>query len=83
MEEAIKSNQGNGLFSELKNALNTVIDNLESEQSKVNKAMFEALTQDQRNTFCQSLKNQNVKTSRIERITGKSQSTVNRHLNNK
>lgn len=83
MEDTLNTSTNSGLFSELKNTLNTVIDSLEFEQSKVNKAMFEALNQEQRNTFCQSLKSQNVKTSRIVKITGKSQSTINRHLNNK
>lgn len=83
MSNALETNNETSLFGELKNTLNTFIDKLESEQSKINKAMFEALTQEQRNTYCQSLKEQGVKSTRIEKITGKSQSTVNRHLNNK
>ena len=83
MSNALETNNETSLFGELKNTLNTFIDKLESEQSKINKAMFEALTQEQRNTYCQSLKEQGVKSTRIVKITGKSQSTVNRHLNNK
>lgn len=83
MSTTLETNNETSLFGELKNTLNTFIDKLESEQSKINKAIFEALTQEQRNTYCQSLKEQGVKSTRIEKITGKSQSTVNRHLNNK
>lgn len=83
MSNALETNDETSLFGELKHTLNTFIDKLESEQSKINKAIFEALTQEQRNTYCQSLKEQGVKSTRIEKITGKSQSTVNRHLNNK
>lgn len=83
MSNTLETNNESSLFGELKNTLNTFIDKLESEQSKINKAIFEALTQEQRNTYCQSLKEQGVKSTRIEKITGKSQSTVNRHLNNK
>ena len=72
-----------GLFNEVRAVLNTALDALESEQSKVNKALFEALTPEQRDTFCQTLASQNVKPKRIETITGKSQPTVNRHLNGK
>ncbi len=59
------------------------IELLESEQSKVNKGFFEALTPAQRDTFCQTLDQQGVKSKRIEKITGKSPSTINRHLNGK
>lgn len=72
-----------GLFQEVRAVLNTALDALESEQSKVNKALFEALTPQQRDTFCKTLAEQNVKPKRIETITGKSQPTVNRHLNGK
>lgn len=72
-----------GLFQEVRSILNTALDALESEQSKVNKALFEALTPQQRDTFCKTLAEQNVKPKRIETITGKSQPTVNRHLNSK
>ncbi|MBF1223565.1 MAG: hypothetical protein HXM21_10595, partial [Haemophilus influenzae] len=58
MSNALETNNETSLFGELKNTLNTFIDKLESEQSKINKAMFEALTQEQRNTYCQSLKEQ-------------------------
>jgi hypothetical protein len=56
---------------------------LESDQSKVNKAFFEALTMEQRDTFCQTLNDSGVKTARIQKLTGKSQPTINRHLNGK
>ena len=72
-----------GLFQEVRAVLNTALDALESEQSKVNKAFFEALTPPQRDTFCKTLAAQNVKPKRMETITGKSQPTVNRHVNGK
>jgi hypothetical protein len=71
----------NGLFGGVRMALNSFIDKMELEQSKINKAFFDSLSKEQRDLFCQSLKEQGVKPSRIEKITGKSQSTVNRHLN--
>jgi hypothetical protein len=73
----------NSPYGEIKEALNSLLDKLESEQSKVNKAFFEALTMEQRDKFCQSLENQDVKAARIVKLTGKSQPTVNRHLNGK
>ena len=76
-----------GLFDEFKKEMGSILDKgvaiLETEQSKVNKATFEALTMSQRDKYCQSLQSQGVKPSRIEKITGKSQPTINRHLNNK
>lgn len=76
-----------GLFDEIKQEMASFIDKgfavLETEQSKVNKALFDALTMEQRDTFCQSLQQQGVKPARMEKITGKSQPTVNRHLNGK
>ena len=76
-----------GLFDEIKQEMASFIDKgfavLETEQSKVNKAFFDALTMQQRDAFCQSSASQGVKPSRMERITGKSQPTVNRHLNGK
>ena len=84
--EATNSAAG-GLFDEIKQEMASFIDKgfavLETEQSKVNKAFFDALTMQQRDAFCQSLANQGVKPARMERITGKSQPTVNRHLNGK
>lgn len=81
MENVDLEENNNGLFSDLKRTINSCIDKIESEQSKINKAFFDSLSKEQRDLFCQSLKRQNVKPSRIEKITGKSQSTVNRHLN--
>lgn len=72
-----------GLFQDIRDVLNKTIDALETEQSKINKAFFDALSQEQRDKFCKSLAEQNVKTKRIEKITGKSQPTINRHLNSK
>ncbi|MFP3549143.1 hypothetical protein SB861_00345 [Paraburkholderia sp. SIMBA_049] len=76
-----------GLFDEFKKEMGAVLDKgfaiLETEQSKVNKAVFEALSMQQRDVYCQSLRDQGVKASRIEKITGKSHPTVNRHLNGK
>ncbi|MBS1190096.1 MAG: hypothetical protein H6R10_1888 [Rhodocyclaceae bacterium] len=76
-----------GLFDELRKEMTTFLDRgfslLETEQAKVNRAFFDALTMEQRDRFCQSLAEQGVKSVRIERITGKSQPTVNRHLNGK
>lgn len=78
---------GFGLYEEFRKELGTFLDKgiaaLETEQSKVNKAFFDALSMDQRDRFCQSLREQKLKTGRIEKITGKSQPTVNRHLNGK
>lgn len=72
-----------GLFQEVRTVLNTALDALESEQSKINKALFEALAPQQRDTFCKSLAEQNVKAKSIEKIVGKSSSAINRHLNGK
>lgn len=76
-----------GLFDEIKQEMASFIDKgfsvLETEQSKVNKAIFSALSMSQRDTFCQSLAEQGIKPARMERITGKSQPTVNRHVNGK
>lgn len=72
-----------GIYEDARNMMNKFIDSLESEQSKVNKAFFESLTMEQRDKFCQSLANQDIKTSKIEKITGRSQPTINRHLNGK
>ena len=76
-----------GLFDEIKHEMAAFIDKgfaaLETEQSKINKAFFEALSMEQRDKFCQSLAVQGVKANRMERITGKSQPTVNRHVNGK
>jgi hypothetical protein len=76
-----------GLFDEIKQEMASFIDKgfavLETEQSKINKAFFDALTMEQRDAFCKSLHNQDVKANRIEKITGKSQPTINRHMNGK
>jgi len=72
-----------GLFDELRYGVNSLIDKMESEQSKINKAMFEALDMDQRSVFLKSLKEQGVKAKRMEKITGKEQSTISRTLNRK
>lgn len=76
-----------GLFDEVRQEMASFIDKgfavLETEQSKVNRALFDAMTMQQRDTFCQSLADQGVKPNRMEKITGKSQPTVNRHLNGK
>lgn len=77
-----------------KSVLETLKDNIisvfdegisafESEQSKVNKAFFESLSMEQRDIFCQKLHDSGLKSSKIEKITGKSQPTINRHLNSK
>ncbi|EGU38795.1 hypothetical protein H1X87_16430 [Vibrio parahaemolyticus] len=72
-----------GLFDELRSGVNSLIDKMESEQSKINKAMFEALDMNQRSVFLKSLKEQGVKAKRMEKITGKEQSTISRTLNRK
>ena len=77
------SGSGTGLFDELREGVNTIIDKMESEQSKVNKAFFEALDKEKRTTFLQTLEKQGVKQKRMVNITGKSQSVVNRTLNGK
>jgi hypothetical protein len=83
MSDPINPTLQTGLFQEVRAVLNSALDALESEQSKVNKALFEALTPQQRDTFCKTLADQNVKPKRIQTITGKSQPTINRHLNGK
>ena len=79
--------KGNGLFDELKSEMNSFLEKgfeiIESEQSKVTKAFFDALEPAQRDVFCKSLSKQKVTSARLQKITGKSQSTVNRHLNGK
>ena len=81
------SDDGRDLFKAFKDEMKGFIDKgfdvLETEQSKVNKAFFEALSPEQRDTFCCKLHEQGVKPKRLESITGKSQPTVNRHLNKK
>jgi hypothetical protein len=76
-----------GLFGQIQQELTSAINKgfaaLESENSKIHKAFFDALTMPQRDVFCQSLQARNVKPSRLETITGKSAATVNRHLNGK
>ncbi|MCU8508405.1 hypothetical protein M2G40_11410 [Vibrio vulnificus] len=72
-----------GLFDELRDGVNSFIDKMESEQSKINKAMYEAMDMDQRSTFLKSLKGQGVSQKRMEKITGKEQSTISRTLNRK
>lgn len=72
-----------GLFDELRDGVNSLIDKMESEQSKINKAMYEAMDMDQRSTFLKSLKGQGVSQKRMEKITGKEQSTISRTLNRK
>ncbi len=87
MGTEVTNNAAGGLFDEIKHEMTSFIDKgfaaLETEQSKINKAFFAAMTMQQRDAFCQSLADQSVKPSRMERITGKSQPTVNRHLNGK
>ena len=82
MTEQVFDNE-TGLFDELRVGVNSLIDKMESEQSKINKAMFEALSKEQRTTYLQALKEQGVKQKRMEQITGKEQSTVSRTLNGK
>lgn len=76
-----------GLFDEFRKQMGNMLDKgvaiLETEQSKINRAFFEALTMPQRDTFCRHLRAQGVKPPRIQKITGKSQPTTNRHLNGK
>lgn len=76
-----------GLFDRVKNEMMGALDKgfemLESEQSKVNKALFNSLSSEQKGTFCRSLNDQGVPTKRIERITDRSTSSVKRYLNDK
>lgn len=75
------------VFSGIKEDMISAIDKgfsaLEGEQSKMNKAFFECLSMEQRDKFCQSLSEQGMKSARIEKLTGKSQATINRHMNGK
>ena len=47
------------------------------------RAVFEALPLDQRDSYCQSLKNSGYTANQIAALTDKSYPTVNRHLNGK
>ena len=82
MEKSLEIKE-NGLFEIAREKINAVLDCLENEQSKINKAYFETLSMEQRDKFCCSLQEQGVNPKRIEKITGKSQPTINRHLNKK
>ena len=91
-EEALMSNDttaddgpgsGSGLYDELREGMNSIIDKLESEQSKINKAVFEALEKDKRTVYLKKLESQGVKPKRMEKITGRSQSVISRTLNDK
>ncbi len=78
---------GNSLFKDFRDnmveAIDQCVSKLESEHAKLHRAWFEALYPDQRDRAVQSMKEQGIKPRRIEKITGKSQSTINRHLNGK
>ncbi len=78
---------GAGLLEEYKREMGAFLDKgfslIEGEQAKINRALFAALSMEQRDVFCQHLRAEGVKSSRMERITGKSQPTINRHLNGK
>lgn len=78
---------GEGLFDDFRREMGSFLDKgislMESEQAKINKAFFAALTMEQRDVFCQTLRSEGVKPSKMPRITGKSQPTINRHLNGK
>ena len=72
-----------GIFDELRQGLNTFIDRMEGEQSKINKAFFEALSMDQRAVFLKNLEEKGISRERMEKITGKEQSTISRTINRK
>ena len=76
-----------GLFGQIQQDMTSAIQKgfaaLESEQSKIYKATFDAFTMAQRDVFCQSLQARGIKPPRIAAITDKSSATVNRHLNGK
>lgn len=79
---------GAGLLHEYKREMNAFLDKgfalIEGEQAKINRAVFAALSMEQRDVYCQHLNvEEKVKPSSISRITGKSQPTVSRHLNGK
>lgn len=80
-EDVIK--QQPGLYDELRKGVNKIIDKMEGEQSKINKALYEALTMEQRSTFLNALEAQGIKRKRMENITGKEQSTISRTMNRK
>ena len=87
MSTESSSLQDGSMFSQIQQELTSAITKgfaaLESENSKIHKAFFDALTMPQRDVFCQSLEARGLKAPRVEVITGKSTTTVNRHLNGK
>lgn len=64
-------------------AIDSGLKAIESNQSKYNKAIFEAMSMEQRDTICRALNRNGMSAKQIERMTGKSQPTINRHLNGK
>ncbi|AMS13149.1 hypothetical protein A3218_02025 [Pseudomonas chlororaphis] len=71
------------MLNSIGQAIDSGMKAIESSQSKFNKAIFESLTMQQRDTACQAMAEQGMSTKQIEKVTGKSQPTVNRHLNGK
>ncbi len=57
------------------------IDKIHERQRKIDQAFFESSPQSQKSSFCKSLRKQGFTPREIEGITGKSQSTINRLLN--
>jgi len=83
MEFDMENTVDTGSFAEVRALINKGFDLLESEQSKINKAIFDAMPMEQRDKYCKSLGEQGVKAQRIAKLTGKSQPTINRHMNGK
>lgn len=63
-------------------SLNNAVQQMMRLQAATLQATFDALPMDQRDVFCQSLRNEYTP-NEIAELTGKSYPTVNRHLNGK
>lgn len=64
-------------------SLTNAVQSLANLQIATARATFEAMPLEQRDRYCQSLEDSGYTTKQIVSITGKSQPTVNRHLNGK
>lgn len=71
----------NNPFTVLKNQVVSALDAFAHEQTKINRAFFAALTQEQKDKFAQACVDQDMKPKQIQAHTGKSQPTINRHIN--
>ena len=68
-------------FTQFRDQVVTALDAFAQEQTKINRALFAALTPEQRDKFVQACADQGMKTPQIQLHTAKSQPTINRHKN--